>query len=775
MISLTMRRWAMTSKSVARAKAALALDRLRARAATPARTFERARHVEAPSDLECAWLAAELAPDEELLAWIPSTSKLPVQTDGAAGTEAAVHFLFTSRRAALVAIAPSGDARVDGLDPIALQFERRRGRVTVRSGEHRWAVTKKVASLLAEVERGPTLAEIDRLVEVARLNFIERAGAASERRAKRVGEANGGAGGTEASPTTERVEGPEGRRSRPERDGKEAPLDFAHRILDLSVRRGSVAAEIARRLVAAELDEPRADLDALLAKLRESNAAPRAFAELWLGWRISRRAALALLAELRAQGDRAEPWALELHRSVHARDRERRAPFDAARADIALAEHLIDVARRAEAAELLEARLGALPSEALEDLLPREDADLTAGGGGQALRIRVYELLAVARAEAGAPDLRAVSELARLEPLVVDRVRALSERGSGDVGERASRVLGVLQPHGLGRRDDPVLRDATELEPFSGEFLQTVIRHPLVREGSALLGRLQAMLAAVPAPDPTVIRQYCERLSSDRAAAPEAVHSAARALDVAVRALGVPRVEAYVSRGEKGVGVRAYEADPPFVLIGGRHLEADSAFYLSPLELGFAIGAEVTHLRFGHTRATSSEVWAGALDKSRQGLDIALGVLPLLRGFSLADRAADLVTRVPIASVKRAIDRATLANKRARARETASSTEPISAVNEQLVAAHRLMQLTADRAGLVIAGDLHAALRAMLLVRKDYERELDAIEERGLDAVLAERTEGGRMRYQHLAVRVAALLSFYLSPDSTRLGALASA
>jgi NAD-dependent SIR2 family protein deacetylase len=40
-----------------------------------------------------------------------------------------------------------------------------------------------------------------------------RASAASERRAKRVSEANAGAGGTEAPPTPERVDGPEGRRA----------------------------------------------------------------------------------------------------------------------------------------------------------------------------------------------------------------------------------------------------------------------------------------------------------------------------------------------------------------------------------------------------------------------------------------------------------------------------------------------------------------------------------------------------------------------------------
>jgi hypothetical protein len=295
--------------------------------------------------------------------------------------------------------------------------------------------------------------------------------------------------------------------------------------------------------------------------------------------------------------------------------------------------------------------------------------------------------------------------------------------------------------------------------------VEDVIQHPLARQGGALLGRLQALLASVPSPDHGVLRDYCERLSSSRHAA------AARALTDAALALGVEQVEAYISRGAKGIGLRAYEGSRPFVLIGGKHLDGEDGYVMTEAELRFAVGAEVAHVRYGHTRVTSSEVWAGALSKSWQSLDFALGVLPALHGLKFVDRVEKLTSKLPTETVRRILE------------SLASATEPsaldpalaaanesvLSRLNEELVAAHRVMQLTADRAGLLLAGDISAAVRAMLLVRGDYRELVAPIESAGLDALLSMRTPDGKIAHQDLAVRIAALSAFYLSDDYVRL------
>jgi hypothetical protein len=57
----------------------------------------------------------------------------------------------------------------------------------------------------------------------------------------------------------------------------------------------------------------------------------------------------------------------------------------------------------------------------------------------------------------------------------------------------------------------------------------------------------------------------------------------------------------------------------------------------------------------------------------------------------------------------------------------------------------------------------------MMLVRGDYQEEVAVAEREGIDVVLARRKADGKMVHQDLAVRVAALLSFYLSDDWVRL------
>jgi hypothetical protein len=89
--------------------------------------------------------------------------------------------------------------------------------------------------------------------------------------------------------------------------------------------------------------------------------------------------------------------------------------------------------------------------------------------------------------------------------------------------------------------------------------------------------------------------------------------------------------------------------------------------------------------------------------------------------------------------------------------------------NARLVVAHRVMQLTADRGGLVLSGDLRASLRAMFLTHTRLARELSVAESQGLAACLGRKDPDGRLVLPDLAVRVAALVAFWLSDDFAHL------
>ncbi len=433
-------------------------------------------------------------------------------------------------------------------------------------------------------------------------------------------------------------------------------------------------------------------------------------------------------------------------------------------AQIAAAEEFAQQGRTDEARELLRSVYDALPDERLSDLLPARTLDLTSEEAGQAAHVRVLEHLAHLRSAEGDPDPDCLAELARFQPLVPSRLAALADAAEPGLAERARIALRALLSGGLAHGTDET-PPAGPRRPLAERLVSESLQHPLARKGT-VLGKMQSMLAAIDAPDLSMLRDYCEPLQTGSTQASEALAQAAFVL-------GAPVVSGYVSRGAKGVGVRAYAGDPAFVLIGGRHLDEEGGYTLTARELLFAIGSEVAHLRYEHARVTSREVSQGAWDMSKQGLDLMLGILPLIQGLKAARPAGRFARRIPIDKIRSALLGLSQVRDHAHQRAARVPPEPesegLGAAVEELVAAHRVMQLTADRAGLLLAGNLASSLRAMLTVNPDYRPLLDRALHTNLENALAERDADGNLVNQAAAIRTASLISFYLSDDYATL------
>ena len=219
----------------------------------------------------------------------------------------------------------------------------------------------------------------------------------------------------------------------------------------------------------------------------------------------------------------------------------------------------------------------------------------------------------------------------------------------------------------------------------------------------------------------------------------------------------------------------------------------------------FAVGAELAHLHFGHSRVSSDDVWAGIWDKTTFALGATATVLPFLRFLPTdllgspqavgairtmvpdrflravyqVDDAAELARRIganpsPVVQVGAGVaDTASggfdsVRTAAAKLLPAESSTD-LSVDQNRLIVAHRVMQLSADRAGLVLADDLGAALRGIFLTHSRLRPELSLIESGGLLAVLSRKTAGGEPMLPNLTVRAAALLAFWLSDDLAML------
>jgi hypothetical protein len=713
-----------------------------------------------PLDAEARhFLRHFLAPGERLLAWL-STDDVRAFTSRLGGESSApIVVVVTDLRQALVALSRVGDVWIAELPREPLRVRAQLGRDLVRIAGH---------------ELHTTLTNEAAFAAIAELRADADASAPSSRFAQHS---------LTALDSGERLH-----------QHALALHRWAHRNLV-----GAVDASLERRVAAAlaELpDDPFATLALVLVVEPACRAASepgpreldaRFFAALqalvaretdaadlldWQqAWSIGPELGELLVEHLCELGEAGLRLALPLHEQVRPLVQAQLEVDDEAAAllDFVLVEHLLALGEPAQverARELLELRRVALPSEALQDLLPS-----SAEHGGQRIRIELHELLVEVHRRAGRVDdeLDALAELARLQPLVRERIAALvsgleARAGSLDASRsallvRAREVRALLDGRAFASPPTPAPGNHDSLAASSlAEQERELLRHPAARV-DGVLGRLQGALAKVAVPDCSVLKSYCARANLAREA------ELAAAVADASLLLGLGAVEVFVSRGDKSIGLRAYEGNPPFMLIGGDHLDRESDAHLDGPALRHAIAAELAHLRFAHSRVTSDEVWAGTLDLGLTGLGVLVAAAPLLKRF-----------QAPAKHLLDKIGAPALARWRKRLSDD-QHARALGSENSELIAAHRVMQLTADRAGLLACSDPRGAIVAMFRVHPSYLSQWPIVVRRGLhDALIRELRaddERERIRLEDLAVRVAALLSFYLSDDYARLHAAA--
>src|SRR5690606_2075107 len=169
----------------------------------------------------------------------------------------------------------------------------------------------------------------------------------------------------------------------------------------------------------------------------------------------------------------------------------------------------------------------------------------------------------------------------------------------------------------------------------------------------------------------------------------------------------------------------------------------------------------------GNIRVAPDDVMRGALLRGKQGIDVALGVLPLVGSLRLANRLGVVTAKLTLPQVVRTLEAARAVP--AALKQAEPQKHELSLPNETLLGSHRDLQLGADRAGLVCTDDLPAAVEAMLRVRTAYARIALDVPEHGLLDALQSQREGQGPAIADLERRLGALFAFYLSDDYQRL------
>jgi hypothetical protein len=432
--------------------------------------------------------------------------------------------------------------------------------------------------------------------------------------------------------------------------------------------------------------------------------------------------------------------------------------------DIGFCKHLLKCGLIKEAKKILEKCLDQIPDETILDILPRKDMDLTGTASGQKIKITILGILSELETEKNAGILK--SKMARLQPLVEERIESVLNLGIPQISSKAAELKKLMQPGGIipGEFAYPQYLYI----PLDKSQIEKNIKHPASRP-KGIFSNFQKWLASAKIPDLSVLKSYTEKLSSQKY--PELSSAIA---DIKY-ALNIEALEVYISHGEKSVGISSFESNPQFLVVGGDHLDKNSPHFLNATELRFAVASELGHLYFKHSRITSNDLWRGALEKGYFVVDALLSIFPAVGMFSKSLLSIGKLTQIS-AFLQKAEK---LGKVSARSRDIVKSSEQVVNIynskfsnnkNEdkmemEFLAASRIMQLTAHRCALVFTKDLKSAIRAMFLVSRRYYSELPVIEKYGLREYLLKQDEKGNYRHQELAIRLADLFSFYLSEE----------
>jgi hypothetical protein len=721
------------------------------------------------------WFQATLSPDEYLLALLETSTKFTFEKSILEKASTYYHFVLTTHRNLLVAISEIGDVDLVELHKIQLEIVHSIGRSTVNCGDHKWTTTVTNESLYKKVSEIAGLDPADSLRAIGLIIWREKG-------LKKI---------DQVQKIFEILQNMDGATS----------LDAITRFVIQNLKNDKVESE--------DPPEHINDLISGLKDVRQNETSSEYLVQWFQQWNFPVSVGEDVLKHLMNITETAEDarWALTFHRYIYeTRTKKIKKLIPLILFDIAMAKHLILAEEYETAKDIIEKRLEQLPSEQLLDLLPERDEDITDVPGFQQIRVQLLELLDISKQKLNENNYDTAFSLAIYKPFKLSRIEQLENFENKQITERARAVKQLLSWQGLQTDKNGALPELSKVSPLSNKDLD-LLRHPLTRKGQ-ILGKLQGALAKTSTPDFNHMRQFCKK------ATVAGEHLIIDIVGQSCLALGLRVVPAYLSHGEKSVGIRAFEADPNFILIGSKHVEYDSDYFLSPLELAFAIATELTHLKFKHSRVTTGAVIDGTLKKGMYAIEAVGTLLPFLKFIPIdkimsqrktyqlirsvmplnllkkiysVENGRQLMSKVgtdisplltagseSIKKLKKGISVTTeqvesiVHSKEGGQKSFAvdeDEAEDISPSNDKLVVAHRVMQLTADRAGIVFCGDIMAAVRSMFLTSRAYQPELYLAQKNDLVTCLKRCDEKGNYILQDLAIRIGSLISFFLSND----------
>lgn len=238
--------------------------------------------------------------------------------------------------------------------------------------------------------------------------------------------------------------------------------------------------------------------------------------------------------------------------------------------------------------------------------------------------------------------------------------------------------------------------------------------------------------------------------------------------------LGIEPPEVYLFRGDGAWGLSAWPTEPPLVLVGHDHLEEAGPLAMSRPALTFALAVELTHLAARHPLlafdgglvGTSRSVYE-AFGRYAGTAETVVDVVTLLPG---VDQIAKIQTLIKLS--RRVFTARSVVDKASEITSTSLGFLGLNGPSDEVRTVGRTFdgvalqfRLQADRAALLLTGDLQHAVEAVLCSDPNAAHHRATARTQGLLAVLPLVPPDARLRLASL-VEFATTLDLPETSDS---------
>ncbi len=436
--------------------------------------------------------------------------------------------------------------------------------------------------------------------------------------------------------------------------------------------------------------------------------------------------------------------------------------------DIEFSRHLIGIEKYDEAEKILKNDLKKMPDLAVFDLLPPSNVDPTGELSGKFLKVLILDLLSNVVPQKEAKNY--IKDIAQLQPLSINKVYDLTAVDDEVLKRKSKAVLNILKGEGLNQIPD---KQTTKYLAANPKDLNELKHESVQKNGT--LHSFTKWISTYKTPEVSAVKKFADRMT------PAKHQNVAEIIADLIHFFAFQNLEVYISYGEYSVGVRAYEANPPFIVIGNEHLIENSPYILTYNELKFAIAYELAFLYFKFSKITATDIWRGAMEKGNFVLDSFINLIPFAGNVSSLLKNAQKINLLSNFIQKNEQISRTLSKgqKIITAGEKSTSlliiasqmldaiknTKPSkeNAKKEELIAISRMMQITADRIALLITNDIVSAVRSTFLTSKIHLENLVYANKYGLNSFILKKNEHEEYINLNFAVRFASMFSFWFS------------